>query len=250
LIEPLDHQSASLPVDGLDEARLIEDPDPGKRIGRVAAQVLRDLGYRLVRVKISAAAVATVQIMAERPNGSMSVEDCERASLALSPVFDLEEPMAHAYRLEISSPGIDRPLVRESDFLRAVGREARVEMTIPLNGRKRFRGRIEAVTRGPNGPTATMALNAEDGSPAHVELPIRTMAEARLVLSEARIRATLRRKKAVVQEARRQASARQSVESAAKAGAAPKAKRRQKKAAARGAASKPPGRNEGDANGR
>ena len=250
MIEPLDHQSASLPVDGLDEARLIEDPDPGKRIGRVAAQVLRDLGYRLVRVKISAAAVATVQIMAERPNGSMSVEDCERASLALSPVFDLEEPMAHAYRLEISSPGIDRPLVRESDFLRAVGREARVEMTIPLNGRKRFRGRIEAVTSGPNGPSATMALIADDGSLGHVDLPIRAMAEARLVLTEAVIRATLRQGKAAVQEARRQASARQSAEAAGKLGAAPKAKPSQKKAAARGAASKPPGRNEGDANGR
>lgn len=250
VIEAPDHQSAPASVGGLDEARLIEDKDPGKRIRSVAAEVLRDLGYRLVRVKLSAAAGATVQIMAERPNGTMSIEDCERASLALSPVFDLEEPMTRAYRLEVSSPGIDRPLVRESDFLRAVGQEAQVEMTIPLNGRKRFRGRIEAVTAGLNGPSTTLSLIVDQGDLTHVELPIRAMAEARLVLTEALIRATLRREKAAVEAMRRQASARQRGEAAAKPGGAPKAKPRETKAAARGAASKPPGRNEGDANGR
>ncbi len=90
--------------------------------------------------------------MAERPDGTMSIDDCERVSQALSPAFDVEEPIAQAYRLEISSPGIDRPLVRESDFRRAVGHEARVEMASPIDGRKRFRGLIEAVERGPDGP--------------------------------------------------------------------------------------------------
>ena len=102
--------------------------------------MLRDLGYRLVRVKISSGDGPTIQIMAERPDGTMSIEDCEAVSVALSPVFDVEEPMAQAYRLEISSPGIDRPLVRESDFARAIGHEARVEMAVLVNGRKRFRG--------------------------------------------------------------------------------------------------------------
>lgn len=229
-------------MEGLDEARLIEDAGPAWRIGRVAAPVLRDLGLRLVRAKISAAAGATVQIMAERPDGTMSIEDCERASIALSPVFDVEEPMAQAYRLEISSPGIDRPLVRGSDFLRAVGHEARIEMTVPLNGRKRFRGRIEAVASGPDGPAARIALIADDKGESHAELPIRAMAVARIVLTEDLIRAALKREKAAVKEARRLASSRP--------GAEPKAKPRQAKPMARGAALKPRGPDDGDPDGR
>ena len=112
---------APAPDEGLDEARLIDDNGLARRIARIAEPMLRDLGLRVVRVKVSAAQGATVQIMAERPDGTMTIDDCERASQALSPVFDLEEPMSQAYRLEISSPGIDRPLVRESDFRRAIG---------------------------------------------------------------------------------------------------------------------------------
>ena len=196
------HRTLAEPVEGLDEARLIEDSGAGQRVGRIAAQVARDLGYRLVRVKISAAGGATVQIMAERPDGTMSIEDCERLSQALSPAFDVEEPMAQAYRLEVSSPGIDRPLVRESDFARAVGHEARVEMAVALNGRKRFRGRLMGVAPGPEGPAAQMTLIADDMSETRVELPIRAMAEARLVLTEDLIRAALRREKAALKDAK------------------------------------------------
>ena len=144
----------SPPAEGLVEPRLIEDAGQALRVGRIAEPVLRDLGLRLVRAKISAAAGATVQIMAERPDGVMTIDDCERASVALSPVFDVEEIMSQAWRLEISSPGIDRPLVRESDFERALGHEARIEMATAISGRKRFRGRIEAVEPGPDGPAA------------------------------------------------------------------------------------------------
>jgi ribosome maturation factor RimP len=228
-------QDAAGPVNGLDEARLIEDAGPGQRIGRVAGPVLRDLGFRLVRARISAAAGATVQIMAERPDGTMSIEDCERVSLALSPVFDVEEPMAQAYRLEISSPGIDRPLVRESDFLRAAGHEARIEMAVALNGRKRFRGRIEAVAHGPNGPAARITLIADDKSETHVELPIRAMAEARLVVTDDLIRAALQRGKADLREAQRLASGKPKT----KTGADARAKPNRTKALARGAAVKP-----------
>ena len=185
------------------KSRLIEDSGPGERVGRIAAPVLRDLGYRLVRVKISSGEGPTIQIMAERPDGTMSIEDCENISVALSPVFDVEEPMAQAYRLEISSPGIDRPLVRESDFARAAGHEARVEMAALVNGRKRFRGHIAAVVPGPDGPAARMALIADDGSQSEVELPIRAMAEARLVLTDDLIRAALRREKAALKDAKR-----------------------------------------------
>jgi len=237
--------TAAAPIEGLDEARLIEDSGPGERVGRIATPVLRDLGYRLVRVKISSGAGPTIQIMAERPDGTMSIEDCENVSVGLSPVFDVEEPMAQAYRLEISSPGIDRPLVRESDFARAIGYEARVEMAVLVNGRKRFRGHLAAVAPGPDGPAARMALIADDGSKSDVELPIRAMAEARLVLTDDLIRAALRREKAALKDAKQAPPRGNGRETA------PRAKREtnEPKAAARGAASKPLGPDEGENHG-
>jgi ribosome maturation factor RimP len=244
------HRTILEPLEGLDEARLIEDSGPSQRVGRIAAPVMRDLGYRLVRVKIPSAAGATVQIMAERPDGAMSIDDCERLSQALSPVFDVEEPMTQAYRLEISSPGIDRPLVRESDFARAVGHEARVQMAVAINGRKRFRGRLVAVTPGPDGPAARMTLIADDKSETEVELPIRAMAEARLVLTDDLIRAALRREKAALNDAKRLAGRRAGEGRNASPGVASGTKSNELKAAARGAASKPLGPDEGETHGR
>jgi ribosome maturation factor RimP len=244
------HRTAVEPAEGLDEARLIEDPGASQRVSRIAAPVLRDLGYRLVRVKISSAARATVQIMAERPEGTMSIEDCERLSVALAPAFDVDDPMPQSYRLEISSPGIDRPLVRESDFLRAVGHEARVEMAAAINGRKRFRGRLEAVAPGPDGPAARMLLVAEDKTETHVELPIRAMAEARLVLTDDLIRAALRREKAAHRGATRLSGRRAGAGRSADPGVKPKRKSNESEAAAVGAASKTLGPDEGDDYGR
>jgi ribosome maturation factor RimP len=241
------NRAVSEPAEGLDEARLIEDASGApERVGRIAAPILRDLGYRLVRVKISSAAGATIQIMAERPDGTMSIEDCESVSVALSPVFDVDEPMAQAYRLEISSPGIDRPLVRESDFARAIGHEARVEMAAAINGRKRFRGCLAAVEARPDGPSARMILVADDGSESDVELPIRAMAEARLVLTDDLIRAALRREKAALKDAKRAPGRRMGRETDPRA----KRKTNESKAAARGAASKPHGPDEGENHGR
>ncbi|HSU98864.1 MAG TPA: ribosome maturation factor RimP [Roseiarcus sp.] len=239
------HRTAAEPVEGLDEVRLIEDSGPGERVGRIAAPVLRDLGYRLVRVKISSAAGATVQIMAERPDGTMSIEDCESVSQALSPVFDVDEPVSQAYRLEVSSPGIDRPLVRESDFARAIGHEARVETSAPIMGRKRFRGHLKAVASGPDGPAALIALTADDGSQSEVELPIRAMADARLVLTDDLIRAALRREKATLKDAK-QASRRAN---GREAGSSANRKTNKTKAAARGAAARPLGPDEGENHG-
>ena len=234
-------------ADGLNEPRLIEEAGPGLRIGRIAAPVLRGLGLRLVRVKISAAGGATVQIMAERPDGVMSIEDCERASTALSPVFDVEDIMTQAYRLELSSPGIDRPLVRQSDFQRAVGSEARIEMAEPIEGRKRFRGRIESVAEGPGGPVARVLITGDDKSEAHVDLPIRAMGEARLVLTDDLIRVTLRREKAAAKEARRPGRRSPGAPSARPAKLSTNSNR---KAAARSAAHEPLGPDEGDTDGR
>jgi ribosome maturation factor RimP len=244
------HLTLVEPVQGLDEARLIEDSGASLRVGRIAAPVARDLGYRLVRVKISSAAGATVQIMAERPDGTMSIEDCERLSQALSPAFDVEEPMTQAYRLEISSPGIDRPLVRQSDFARAVGYEARVEMAAAINGRKRFRGRLESVAPGPDGPAARMRLIADDRSETEVELPIRAMAEAKLVLSDDLIRAALRREKAALREAKRAGRRAAGSDGRTHPNVASDTNSKERNAAARGAASKPLGPNEGETHGR
>src|ERR1044071_6057363 len=110
------------------EPRLITEPGLPARVAAIAEPVLEGLGFRLVRGKGSGAEGCTVQIMAERPDGTMTVEDCEEASRALSPVLDVADPIERAYRLEISSPGIDRPLVRRSDFERYAGHLVKVEM--------------------------------------------------------------------------------------------------------------------------
>ena len=193
------------PIDALDEPRLLGESGVARRVGAIVAPVLRDLGYRLVRVKISGADGSTVQIMAERPDGSMTVEDCEQASIAVSPVLDLEDPMSQAYRLEISSPGIDRPLVRISDFERAVGHEAKIEMAVPVGTRKRFRGIIESVKAA--GPRQTIVLRQpgkDDALDEAAELAVADMDEARLVLTEDLIRAALRREKAAKKERKAQ----------------------------------------------
>src|SRR4249920_329540 len=127
------------------EPRLIIEPGLPARVAAVAEPVIEQLGYRLVRVKVSAAEGCTVQIMAERPDGSMTVEDCEMISRALSPVLDVADPIDRAYRLEISSPGIDRPLVRRSDFERYSGYLVKIDMAVAHEGRKRFRGMLGAV---------------------------------------------------------------------------------------------------------
>src|ERR1700748_1583881 len=129
----------------LSEPRLVVEPGVAARVSAVAAPVLEQLGYRLVRIKISGEAGCTVQIMAERPDGSMQIEDCEAVSRAMSPVLDIADPIDKAYRLEISSPGIDRPLVRRSDFERYAGHLVKIEMTVASHGRKRFRGMLVGV---------------------------------------------------------------------------------------------------------
>src|ERR1700691_381844 len=125
-----------------EEQRLIIEPGRAARVAALAEPVLAALGYRLVRIRISAFAGCTVQIMAERPDGTLAIEDCEAASRALSPVLDVTDPIEGAYRLEISSPGIDRPLVRRSDFDRYAGHVAHIEMSTPIDGRRRFRGQL------------------------------------------------------------------------------------------------------------
>src|SRR6476619_3242903 len=124
------------------DRRLIIDTGVAARVASIAEPVLEGLGLRLVRVRVSGAAGCTVQVMAERPDGTISIEDCELVSRTLSPVLDVADPIEKAYRLEISSPGLDRPLVRRSDFERNIGSTIKVEMAIAVEGRRRFRGSL------------------------------------------------------------------------------------------------------------
>jgi len=178
----------------LNEPRLMSETGVAARVAHVASPVLHDLGFRLVRVKISAQDGTTVQIMAERPDGTMTVGDCEKVSQALSPVLDVEDPVKQAYRLEISSPGIDRPLVRVSDFGRALGNEVRIEMSrgVGEDGRKRFKGLIEAVEGEEQASVRLTRTDAKPGEAVEVLLPLRDISEARLVLTEDLIRASLK----------------------------------------------------------
>jgi len=173
-----------------DEPRLITDPGRAGRVAAIVEPVLAGLGYRLVRVRVSGFAGCTVQIMAERPDGAMAIEDCETASRALSPLLDAADPIEGSYRLEISSPGIDRPLVRRSDFDRYAGHAAQVEMLVPIDGRRRFRGDLA----GTDGESVRLRCG-DAAEPSEVLLRIEDIAEARLVLTDALISEALRRSK-------------------------------------------------------
>ncbi len=172
------------------EPRIIAETGLEARIAHIVEPVIAGLGYRLVRVKLSAMNGATLQIMAEKPDGSMTVEDCEILSRDLSPALDVEDPIERAYNLEVSSPGIDRPLVRRSDFERWAGHEAKIELARLLDGRKRFRGHLIGV----EGDDVLLEMT-RGAAPERVALPLADLAEARLVLTDDLIRASLSRHK-------------------------------------------------------
>ena len=177
----------------LQEPRLVAEQGVASRVAAIVDPVLQDLGYRLVRVKISAMGGCTVQIMAERPDGTMNVEDCETASKAISPVLDVEDPVQRAYYLEMSSPGIDRPLVRLQDFTRWAGHVAKIEMEELVHGRKKFRGTLLGL-EGDQVRLERDEVKAEAEDKV-VLLPASAMAEARLVLTDELIEETLKRGK-------------------------------------------------------
>jgi ribosome maturation factor RimP len=182
-----------------DEPRLIVEQGVAARVAAVAEPVIAGLGYRLVRVRVSGLSGCTVQIMAERADGTMSIEDCESVSRALSPVLDVADPIERAYRLEISSPGLDRPLVRRSDFERSAGHTAKIEMAVGVAGQRRFRGLIVGV----EGEAARIRNENSAGEADEVLLPIADMADARLVLDDALVAESLRRGKAAEREVKK-----------------------------------------------
>jgi len=187
----------------LTEPRLIAETGVAARVAAIVEPVLADLSFRLVRIRMSGKDDScTVQIMAERPDGSMSIGECEAVTRALSPVLDVADPVVGAYRLEISSPGIDRPLVRRSDFERHLGDVVKIELLQPRDGRRRFRGTLAAIADD----AATVHVDdAEGDGAADVALPFTAMSDARLVLTDALITAALRRSKQAVEEGREDA---------------------------------------------
>ncbi|MEE9375370.1 MAG: ribosome maturation factor RimP [Rhizobiaceae bacterium] len=175
-------------------SRLVQEEVADARVAAVVAPVIEDLGFRLVRARMVDHNGLTMQIMVERPDGTMSVGDCELISKALSPVLDVEDPVAQAYQLELSSPGIDRPLVRRSDFNTWAGHVAKIETAFLIEGRKRFRGHLIEV----DGDAVVMKRdNASKGEEKTVRVPLDAIASANLVLTDELVREALKRDKAL-----------------------------------------------------
>lgn len=157
-------------------------PDLAQKIETLLAPTIEAMGFDVVRVQITGQARVRVQVMAERRDGqAMTVDDCAGISRAISAVLDVEDPIRGAFTLEVSSPGIDRPLVRPRDFERFAGFEAKVELGHPLEGRRRFRGRLEGIDDG-------MVCMMVEGTP--VRLPFQDIARAKLVLTDELLAAT------------------------------------------------------------
>jgi ribosome maturation factor RimP len=153
----------------------------------VIAPAVEAAGYRLVRLRLIGRKNKTLQIMAERPDGHMDVEDCARLSRALSDFLDREDPIEGEYVLEVSSPGIDRPLTRLTDFSRWSGHEAKLELTAPdASGRKRFKGML----LGLDGNDVILDVDAK-----RLRFPFRSIAEAKLVLTDKLIQENLKARK-------------------------------------------------------
>ncbi|MBZ9789583.1 ribosome maturation factor RimP [Rhizobium sp. 3T7] len=171
------------------EPRLITETGLDQRLADIIEPVLVDLGFRLTRVRMLNQNGATLQIMAERNDGTMTVEDCEAVSMAISPVLDVEDPIDREYHLEVSSPGIDRPLVRKSDFTRWQGHLLKCETSIMIGNRKRFRGKI--VESDADGFTLERDQVAY-GEEQKVVIPFTALSDAKLILTDDLIRDALR----------------------------------------------------------
>ncbi len=181
------------------EPRLITETGLDQRLADIIEPVLVGMGFRLIRVRMLNQNGATLQIMAERNDGTMTVEDCEEVSTAISPVLDVEDPIDREYHLEVSSPGIDRPMVRKSDFTRWHGHLVKCETSIMIDNRKRFRGKIiEADEDGFTLERDQVAYGEEQ----KVTIPFTALSDAKLILTDDLIRDALRAdKKAKAQAA-------------------------------------------------
>ena len=179
-------------ADLLHEERLTRESGVEARVASIVESVVVPAGFRLVRVRLTGLNGATLQIMVERPDGSMSVDECEEISRLVSPALDVDDPIDKAYHLEISSPGIDRPLVRKSDFTRWAGHQLKVETSVQVADKKRFKGRLASVS---DDGIIVERETTGYGEETAVTLPWDTISDARLVLTDDLIRDALREDK-------------------------------------------------------
>jgi ribosome maturation factor RimP len=151
------------------------------RVEALIVPSVEAMGYEVVRVQISGQARPTMQIMIERADrATMTVEDCADVSRAISAILDVEDPVSVAYTLEVSSPGIDRPLTQPAHFDRFAGFEARLETRVPIEGRKRFKGRLRGFADG------VVAIDTQEGL---ARIPFEDLTKAKLVLTDELIEA-------------------------------------------------------------
>ena len=176
---------------GASRERFIRETGLAAVIAELAEPVLEDLGFRLVRVQIQGRESKIVQIMAERPDGTITVNDCEAISRQISPLLDVHDVISGSYRLEISSPGIDRPLVRPSDFEDWADYEAKIELSEMIDGRKRFRGRLDGFEDG----EVRIEIDLPEIGRTVVGFPVSLVSDAKLVLTDDLVREALRRAK-------------------------------------------------------
>lgn len=166
--------------------RLASETGIAARIAASVEPVIEDLGFRLVKVRLTGEGGTTVQIFAERDDGTLTINDCVTLTKVISPVLDVEDPILGHYTLEVSSPGIDRPLVRPIDFIRHAGLEARVELSQPIEGQKRFRGIIEGFEDGE--VRLEMDLKGFDDAQI-IGLPFHAIQDAKLIMNDALLKA-------------------------------------------------------------
>ncbi|WP_442864019.1 ribosome maturation factor RimP [Bartonella sp. F02] len=177
-------------MDDIDEPRLFEEHGTELRIATLIIPLLKPLGFRLVRVKLLGLNGLTLQIMAERTDGTMTIEDCETVSRTVSPFLDVQNIIERKYHLEISSPGIDRPLVRKSDFFHWQGHIAKIETSTLIDGRQKFRGTLSNVK--PEG----FILSADKvayGEEVHISIPFSDVTNAHLILTDKLIQDALKK---------------------------------------------------------
>lgn len=158
-----------------------------RRLAEIITPVIEDLGYELVRVRLMTGKTSTLQIMADKPDGGIEVDDCGKISTAVGAVLDVEDPIIDEYALEVSSPGIDRPLTRLKDFANFEGYEAKIETDDLIDGRRRFKGQLAGVEGN------EVLINIEEGT---VGLQFEWLSDAKLVLTDELIREMLRQRKA------------------------------------------------------
>ena len=169
---------------------LIAKASIDRRLAEIITPVVEDMGFELVRVRLMGGETKTLQIMAEKPEGGIEVDDCARISTAVSATLDVEDPLQEAYTLEVSSPGIDRPLTRLKHFDTWEGHEAKLETDEMIDGRKRFKGTL----MGTEGDEVLIEIDL-GGQPTTIGLKFDWLSDAKLVLTDDLIRDVLRARK-------------------------------------------------------